>query len=113
MGCGQPMRAQVQDTLLSGEIRLPPNPAELAASERFEQLIRKFAAQYTLVILDTPPVMNLADPIFLCKHRCFQRRLLRERRSSDPLSWFLMGLPIYRESLPRTRLPNVRAFKSA
>ena len=53
------------DILTTG--RLPPNPAELVASERFEQLVRKLATQYTLVILDTPPVMNLADPIFLCK----------------------------------------------
>jgi capsular exopolysaccharide synthesis family protein len=40
---------------------LPPNPAELLASQRLKTLISEAANQFDMVIVDGPPVLGLAD----------------------------------------------------
>jgi tyrosine-protein kinase Etk/Wzc len=45
--------------LASGTI--PPNPAELLASERFQRLLADLAAQHDVVLLDTPPILAVTD----------------------------------------------------
>jgi capsular exopolysaccharide synthesis family protein len=40
---------------------LPPNPAELLASPRLNQLISEAAKHFDMVIVDGPPVLGLAD----------------------------------------------------
>jgi capsular exopolysaccharide synthesis family protein len=40
---------------------LPPNPAELLASQRLKALLTEAMQQYDLVIVDGPPVLGLAD----------------------------------------------------
>ncbi len=40
---------------------LPPNPAELLAGPRLATLLAEAQAEYDLVILDSPPVLGLAD----------------------------------------------------
>jgi capsular exopolysaccharide synthesis family protein len=45
--------------------RTPPNPPSLLASGRMKDLIAYLRDQYSLVILDSPPVQNLADPAIL------------------------------------------------
>jgi tyrosine-protein kinase Etk/Wzc len=47
------------DLLSSG--RIPHNPAELLASERFRQIISEVSRRYDLVLLDTPPVLAVTD----------------------------------------------------
>ena len=47
------------DVLLCGPV--PPNPAELLSSDRMRILVREAAAQYSLVIFDSPPLLNVAD----------------------------------------------------
>ncbi len=42
-----------------GEV--PPNPTEIIGSPEFRALIQKCSEEYSLVILDTSPVMGLAD----------------------------------------------------
>ena len=49
--------------LLSGP--LPPNPAELLASRRMQQLIADLAAAADVVIFDTPPALVAADALIL------------------------------------------------
>ncbi len=39
----------------------PPNPAELLSSDRMQTLIREAVAQYTTVVVDSPPLLNVAD----------------------------------------------------
>ncbi len=41
--------------------RVPPNPAELLASHRFERLLADLSRRYDLVIVDTPPVLAVTD----------------------------------------------------
>ena len=40
---------------------LPPSPSELLASPRMAQLLEMFGERYDVVILDSPPVLGLAD----------------------------------------------------
>lgn len=40
---------------------IPPNPAELLASETMGQLIQHLGKSYDLVIFDSPPILSVAD----------------------------------------------------
>jgi capsular exopolysaccharide synthesis family protein len=44
---------------------IPPNPAELLSSERMKELLRQMAEQYDHVLLDSPPLINVTDPVIL------------------------------------------------
>jgi len=43
----------------------PPNPAEILSSRKFADLIKKLLDKFDLILLDTPPVMNVTDPILV------------------------------------------------
>jgi capsular exopolysaccharide synthesis family protein len=43
----------------------PPNPAELLASERTEALLEVVRKSFDAVLIDTPPVMAVVDPLVL------------------------------------------------
>ena len=45
----------------------PPNPSELLASGRFEELLKELRKGYHMIILDCPPVVGLNDAIVLGK----------------------------------------------
>jgi tyrosine-protein kinase Etk/Wzc len=47
---------------------LPPNPAELLASERFQRLLAELVARYDVVLLDTPPVLAVTDAALVARH---------------------------------------------
>lgn len=42
--------------------RVPPDPAELLGSDRFTELLRRLEARFDWVLIDSPPVMAVADP---------------------------------------------------
>ena len=46
---------------------IPPNPAELVGSERMREVMETFLEQYDRVILDSPPIMAVTDPLVLSK----------------------------------------------
>jgi tyrosine-protein kinase Etk/Wzc len=48
--------------------KLPPNPAELLISDRFKTLLDDFSGRYDTVIIDTPPVLAVTDPVLIGKH---------------------------------------------
>ncbi|RFU47918.1 polysaccharide biosynthesis tyrosine autokinase [Paraburkholderia sp. DHOC27] len=39
----------------------PPNPSEILTSSRFSEILRRFEEQFDLVIVDTPPLLAVAD----------------------------------------------------
>ncbi|MCW8828866.1 MAG: polysaccharide biosynthesis tyrosine autokinase [Gammaproteobacteria bacterium] len=43
----------------------PPNPSELLMSEAFKSLLHKVGEQYDLVLIDTPPVLAVTDPVII------------------------------------------------
>lgn len=47
------------DVLVSGPI--PPNPAELLSSDRMKRLIKEALEEYKFVVVDSPPLLNVAD----------------------------------------------------
>lgn len=42
---------------------IPPNPSELLGSNRMEALLAKLSEQFDLVLVDTPPVLAVTDPV--------------------------------------------------
>jgi len=51
------------DVLPAGD--LPPNVSELLASDRMRELIRQACREYDRVIIDSPPVTAVSDPLAL------------------------------------------------
>lgn len=46
---------------------LPPNPAELLLTKRFETVLADLSAKFDLIILDSPPVQAVTDAVVLSK----------------------------------------------
>jgi tyrosine-protein kinase Etk/Wzc len=62
---------------------LPPNPAELLASDRLARLIAELAGRFDLVLLDTPPVLAVTDATLVARHASVN--LLVARSGRHPL----------------------------
>lgn len=54
------------DIITSGPI--PPNPAELLGSYRFIDLIHALYPLYNFIVIDTPPVLGISDPLIVSQH---------------------------------------------
>ncbi len=48
--------------------KAPPNPAELLSHPRFDALLQKCSGLYDFVIIDTPPVLAVTDPVIIGKY---------------------------------------------
>jgi capsular exopolysaccharide synthesis family protein len=57
--CVHPTAVERLFLLPSGPI--PPNPAELLASGRFEHILREVLELFDFIVVDGPPVLGLAD----------------------------------------------------
>jgi capsular exopolysaccharide synthesis family protein len=44
---------------------IPPNPAELISSPRMKELLKKLAGKYDHILIDSPPLINVTDPVIL------------------------------------------------
>ena len=53
------------DVMISGSY--PPNPSELLASNRFEDLLKELREIYDIIILDCPPIVGLNDAFVVAK----------------------------------------------
>jgi tyrosine-protein kinase Etk/Wzc len=47
---------------------IPPNPAELLGSERFQRLLGDVSSRYDVVLVDTPPVLAVTDAALVARH---------------------------------------------
>lgn len=47
---------------------VPPNPSELLMNPRFPRLLDSLAAQYDIVVIDTPPVLAVTDAAVIGHH---------------------------------------------
>lgn len=61
----QPWRDTTLDVLPSGQI--PPNPNELLGSQAMKDLCARFVESYDIVIIDSPPLLPLADAMVLAR----------------------------------------------
>jgi capsular exopolysaccharide synthesis family protein len=53
------------DILTSGDI--PPNPSELLASPRMEELVEELRGKYDYIVVDLPPVTVVSDALAMSK----------------------------------------------
>jgi len=44
---------------------LPPNPAELVGSQRWQKAISLLSEYFEYIVIDSPPVLSVADPVIL------------------------------------------------
>lgn len=44
---------------------IPPNPAELISSERMKNLLQMLAGRYDHILIDSPPLIHVTDPVIL------------------------------------------------
>lgn len=44
---------------------IPPNPAELLSSKKMKEMLEKLGEDYDHIIIDSPPIVNVTDPIIL------------------------------------------------
>lgn len=51
--------------ILSGPI--PPNPSELLSSKKLKDLLTNVSPDYDMIIIDTPPLASVTDPVILSK----------------------------------------------
>lgn len=54
------------DVICSGPI--PPNPSELLASDNMSELLEKLSAEYSAIIIDTPPINVVTDAMELARN---------------------------------------------
>jgi tyrosine-protein kinase Etk/Wzc len=59
---------------------VPPNPAELLGSERFQRLLEELSTRHDLVLLDTPPVLAVTDAALVSRHAGVNLLVLRAGR---------------------------------
>ena len=81
----------------------PPNPSELLSHERFEKLIEKLRKDYSIIILDCPPIEGLSDAlvvssladttVLVAKHKSTPMKLLeKSKKSLDKVGSKLAGV---------------------
>jgi capsular exopolysaccharide synthesis family protein len=44
---------------------IPPNPAELISSDRMKELVRDLSQRFDHILIDSPPMVSVTDPIIL------------------------------------------------
>jgi capsular exopolysaccharide synthesis family protein len=59
------LQTQFNDLWLMPSGPLPPNPADLLSTGRFQEILAEVAEQFDIVIIDAPPVIGLADSLLL------------------------------------------------
>lgn len=59
----QPLGLSGVDVLVAGDV--PPNPGELLASSRMGEILREAAITYQTIVIDTAPILAVADALSL------------------------------------------------
>lgn len=106
------IRGTTIDVLPAG--RTPPNPADMLTSQRMADLIGKLSSQYTYVVVDTPPILSVADVNLLIPlsdgvvvtvdaRRTRHAQLLRSMRSLEAGGARILGTVLNRARPDRSR----------
>ncbi|CAG9220551.1 Putative tyrosine-protein kinase EpsB [Paraburkholderia sabiae] len=68
------------DVLLAGAI--PDRPSEMLVGDRLAKVLCEFGEAYDMVIVDTPPVLAVTDPVLIGKHVAATLMVVRHGRNS-------------------------------
>ncbi|ASW02731.1 polysaccharide biosynthesis tyrosine autokinase [Paraburkholderia aromaticivorans] len=68
------------DVLMSGSVA--SSPAEMLMSDSFGKLLTQFSKLYDVVIVDSPPVLAVTDPVLVGKHAGLRLLVVRHGRHS-------------------------------
>jgi polysaccharide biosynthesis transport protein len=63
----------------------PPNPAELLDSRRFDALLEEAKSQFDLVVIDSPPVLMVTDPVIISTRTDGAIVVLRSQKTTRPV----------------------------
>ena len=84
---GQKLKVRVDtaepNLRIMGAGTVPPNPAELLASPRAATMWQQLRQQADLVIVDTPPVLSVADALEITHHADWVLLTVRSRQSRE------------------------------
>jgi tyrosine-protein kinase Etk/Wzc len=79
------------DLLTAGS--LPANPGELLAGGRLQQLLAEVGRRYGVVVVDTPPILSVADSALVGRHAGLNLLVIRAGvHSTDEISFALRRL---------------------
>ena len=62
--------------------RIPPNPTELLGSERLRDLLRRLEGRFSHIVIDTPPVNAVADPLIVSSYTQATLFVVEQRRTT-------------------------------
>ena len=48
--------------------QIPPNPSELLMHSNFSKLVEEVTANYDIILIDTPPILAVTDPVLVSAH---------------------------------------------
>ena len=74
---------------------IPPNPSELLSSERMAKLLAKLSDVYEMIIIDSPPTLNVSDPLIISKN--VQGAVIVTSAGSTTYEMIRKGLKQFRE----------------
>jgi capsular exopolysaccharide synthesis family protein len=81
--------------------KIPINPAELIESDRMQALMDELKHQFDYIIVDTPPVANVADAILLSRYADLNLFVIRQNYSSKNV------LPVIEDIRKTGRMKNI------
>lgn len=76
--------------------QVPPNPSELLMHSNFKQLLDQVSQQYDLVIIDTPPVLAVTDPVIISAQA--GTTLMVSRFAKNPLKEVEVAMRRYQQN---------------
>lgn len=76
--------------------QMPPNPSELLMHSNFKQLLDQVSQQYDLVIIDTPPVLAVTDPVIISAQA--GTTLMVSRFAKNPLKEVEVAMRRYQQN---------------
>jgi polysaccharide biosynthesis transport protein len=74
---------------------IPPNPSELLHSERMGKLIGELSDTFDMIIIDSPPVLSVSDPMIVSKH--VKGVILVSWAGSTTYEMLRKGIKLFRE----------------
>jgi len=64
---------------------LPPNPPELFAKPRFDSFLKEVRERYNWIVIDTPPIVSVTDPVICASHSDMALMVVRYATARHPI----------------------------